>query len=116
MLTNTRDVDVIADHISSRNQGWQREVTVRTMGHKVRATVYRDAYDFQSVIKVEVWSDAALSWNTVRAISGSDHKGLPSAYVLRPGTPTERKVRGEIFAATADLVDELIAYAQEVLS
>lgn len=107
LIMNGQDVDVIADHIAPSKQGWTREVTVRTAGHKIRATVYRDFYAFQSRIYVEVWNPASLSWNNVRTLSGSDHKDLPSSSL---------QDKSEIFKGTADLVDELIAYAQEVLA
>ena len=113
MIVNTHDVDVIADHISPSRQGWTREVTVRTLGHKVRATIYRDSYDFQSRIKVEVWNQDQLSWNVVRTLSGEDHKDLPNAYGPKADTAEGKR---KIFAGTADLVDELLAYAQEVLA
>lgn len=113
MIVNAHDVDVIADHISPSRQGWTREVTVRTLGHKVRATIYRDSYNFQSRIKVEVWSEAELSWNAIRHLDGSDHGDLPSAYGPKADTAEGKR---RIFHGTADLIDELIAYAQEVLA
>lgn len=119
MIVNAHDVDVIADHISPSRQGWTREVTVRTMGHKVRATVYRDSYDFQSRIKVEVWNPAELKWNAIRHLDGSDHGDLPNASTLGRGRMDPLRAepgKREIFHGTADLVDELIAYAQEVLA
>ena len=113
MIVNTRDIDVIADHISPSHQGWTREVTVRTLGYKVRATIYRDSFDFQSRIKVEVWSEAQLSWNVIRHLDGSDHGDLPSAHGPKADTAEGKE---QIFRGTADLVDELLAYAQEVLA
>ena len=112
-MIRTADVDVVADHVSPRRQGWTRETTVEMLGHKVRATVYRDSYDFQSRIYVEVWNPASLSWSTIRALAGEDHGGLPSAYGAKADT-AEGKQR--IFAGTAGLVDELLAYAEAVLS
>ncbi len=119
MILNAQDVDVIADHTSPNQQGWTREVTVKTgldgSGHKVRVTIYRDSYDFQSRIKVEVWSPTALQWNVIRTLAGKDHGNLPGAYTLtRPESRDSGK--REIFTATAGLVDELIGYAQEVLA
>ena len=109
------DVTVIADHINKLPHGWKREVTVTTLNRKVRATIARDFYDFQSQIKVEVWSPDALAWNTIRTLDGEDHKDLPGPLCLRIESKTEQD-KLEIFEGTRDLVEQLIGYAQEILA
>jgi hypothetical protein len=101
------DLDLIADAITRGKQNWRREITWRWSGHKIRAVIDRDFYDFQSRIFVEVWSEASLSWNRVRTLEGKEYGDLPSA--------TTRDVF-EIEDATESLIDELLAYAQDILS
>jgi hypothetical protein len=115
MLILNADVEVITDHTSPSNQGWTREVTVKTLDHKVRVHIYRDSYDFQSRIYVEVWNPSTLSWNKVRTLVGNDYDHLPSAYTLSFGKDVTEGKR-VIYNGTVELVDELIAYAQTILA
>lgn len=115
LIINRSGLEFVADDITASSQGWQREVTVRWRGHKIRASIYRDSYDFQSRIHAEVWSPATLSWNRVRTLPGADRaEGLPGAYSLRHANDTA-EARNKIYAATEHLVEELVAYAQTIL-
>ena len=98
---------VIRDVVTQEKQGWTREVTRKIGQHKVRATVYRDSYDFQSRIKVEVFSMPELKWNTVQTLSGTEYsKDLPGPYNVDTLKAT---------AASQTLVDILFGYAEEIL-
>ena len=108
---NAADAVIYSDDLTRSRQGWTREVTVRLLGHKVRAHVYRDSYPFQSRIYVEVWSPTTLSWNRIQTLSGENHDGLPSAYALLDNSAQ----RAEVTAASGAVVDELVAYAREIL-
>jgi hypothetical protein len=115
MLILNADVEVITDHTSPNKQGWTREVTVKTLDQKVRVHIYRDSYDFQSRIYVEVWNPSMLAWSTVRTLVGDDHADLPSAYTFAYGKDVTEGKR-LVYNGTVALVDELIAYAQTILA
>lgn len=110
--TKTAAARLISDDYATERQGWTREATYDLAGHKVRATVYRDSYDFQSRINVEVWSPASLAWNRIQTLSGTDYKELPSSALK----PTEAGAKLRIQTSTQPVVDELIAYARMILT
>lgn len=98
---------IIRDEVTQEKQGWTREVTRKIGQHKVRAKIYRDSYDFQSQLKVEVFSMTELKWNTIKTLSPTEYAGdLPSAYRVDHARATE---------ATERIVATLFAYAQEIL-
>jgi hypothetical protein len=94
------------DDIRRGRQSWTREATVTWSGHKIRVHIERDSYDFQSRIYSEVFNPRELKWNRLQTLSGSDHGYLPS-YVVKDDVA--------IFRETNDLLNALIAYAQQVL-
>lgn len=101
---NETGLTYAGDTLERGPQSWTRKTSVQWGGHKIRSTITRDSYAAQSHLFVEVWSPAELKWNRVHALSGSEHAdALPSAY---------SKDDSKIYAATQDLVDRLIAYAQ----
>ena len=104
MQTGTTFVD---GSLGRTHQGWRRQVTADWRGHKIRATIDRDSYDFQSRIFTEVWSAADLEWKRVETLLGKEHSDLPSAY---------EKSDERIEAGSQDLVLKMIGYAQLVLA
>lgn len=99
--------DFISDDLKHGKQSWTREATVQLGKHKLRVTIKRDAYDFQSQIYVEVWSPEQLQWNRVRSLEGTDYDDLPS-YVVTNDV--------QIIQATNELMLELFNYAGEILA
>jgi hypothetical protein len=100
-------LDYVGDTVSAPGgQSWTREVTVTWAGHKIRARVERDSYDFQSRIYSEVFSPAELKWNRVQTLPGADHKDLVSGY---------ERDHDKIYASSERLVEQLLAYAQQIL-
>lgn len=103
-------LEFLEDAVSRGRQSWKRETTVSWHGHKIRAVIDRDSYDFQSRIYSEVFSPSELKWNRVQSLSGKDHDHLPSAY-----TKDDRDGTVEILTETNGLMNDLIAYAQQIL-
>ena len=97
---------MISDEFSTNQQGWLREVTTRIGEHKVRVTIYRDSYDFQSLLYVDVWSPTALKWDTIKTLSGMDYKDLPSQHSQESAW---RK-------ASQPIIDKLLDYPKEILT
>ena len=83
-----RNRKTVMDTVASTDQGWIREVTYNLSGQKVRVTVYRDSYDFQSRIHVDVWSPTDLRWNTVQTLPGTEYADLPKRYATRAAWTT----------------------------
>src|SRR5687768_10764509 len=106
----TEGLQYIEDQVSRPQQTWRRQTTVTWRGIKIRTTVERNSYDFQSRIHSEVFSPAELKWNRLQTLEGADHGHLPSAY-----TKDDAEGNGKILAETQQVVDDLIAYAQQVL-
>lgn len=96
----------LQDDVSRGSQSWTRTTTVTWGGHKIRTTILRDFYSAQSRIYSEVFSARDLSWNRVQTLSGADHNLLPRS---------SSKDDVEILKATNDLMNALIAYAQQIL-
>jgi hypothetical protein len=108
-------LEIIADHVAPERDGWNRQVTAKWQGHKIRARIRRNYYQDQCHFVGEVWSPATLSWNRVQSLEpravfdandpawkrGLDHFADPDV---------------DPYAVTQDAVDELLAYAQEILS
>jgi hypothetical protein len=107
MSTLTSTLNIIKDELRGGSQSWTREVTVRAprSAHKVRATVKRDFYAFQSRIYVEVWNEANLAWNRVQTLDGSDYGDLPTT-----GAPDAYKIKG-----SDQVIDNLLTYAIEII-
>lgn len=95
-------------HVSTGRgrQSWTQEVTANVNGHKVRAHVTRDFYDFQSRIYVEVFSPEKLRWNRLQTLSGTDHGSLVSA-----------TCKDDLLIARAaePVIDDLLTYAESIL-
>lgn len=52
------------------SQSWNFEGVYRLIGspHKLRVSIKRDSYNAQSHARIEIWSQAELKWNFVRAL------------------------------------------------
>ena len=101
-------LDFVDDSVSLRQQSWLRETTLKWEGFKIRTRIQRDFYAQQSVIFVEVFDPKALTWNVLQTRSGVDYKNT-----LAPAQSRDEIV---ILAKSNDLMNDLIAYAQAVLS
>jgi hypothetical protein len=108
-------MELLNDTLSPQQQGWKRVVTCNLNGHKVRVTIYRDSYIFQSRIYSEVWSPATLSWNQVERRAGEDYAELPNAYSLNGPRNTDQ-ARVQLTLATDELFEDMIRYAEEILA
>lgn len=75
----------ISDRTWKGQQSWNRERIVIIGDKRVRYTVKRDSYDFQSYGKAEVWNGE--KWHTVHHIPGQELKNTVS-YVGRDVLPT----------------------------
>lgn len=96
------------DIFSKQANGWQRQVTKLVGEHKVRATVYRDSYDFQSRLYVEVWSESTLSWSRIQTLSGTDYPDLTSRYT--PDLQAHARMTSD------PVIIGMFGYAEELLS
>lgn len=99
-------LSILNDDLKHGRQGWTREQTVEIAGHKVRATLYRDSYDFQSDIHVDVLTDA-LTWSRLQTLSGVDFADVASAY---------EKSDDAILRSSEPVIQRLLGYAELVLS
>ncbi len=113
MTTDT--ITQIEDVVAPEQDGWNRRVTVGWQGHKIRARVRRNFYHHQCEFIVDVWSPATLSWNRVQSLSPqSVFDANDGEWRRNLGAFTDPSV--DPYILTQDVVDRLIAYAQEVLS
>lgn len=94
------------DEVTRWTRTWQRQVVVDWNGHKVRLTISRDSYDFQSRIYSEVFSHRNREWHRIELRSGREYGFLPSA---------SEKDDIAIIVATNPVINSLIAYAQMIL-
>lgn len=111
----TEGLSYIEDRVDAVKNGWTRQVTVDWRGAKIRVRIRRDVYTFQSHFLAEVWSKASLSWSRVQSVPPESVIDSESAawktdlkYFADPDT--------DPFLITQSVVDELIAYAQQVVS
>jgi hypothetical protein len=49
-------------------------------GHKLRISIKRDSYDFQSYARIELWSDTEGKWNFVHSIPYPEMACVKSAF------------------------------------
>jgi hypothetical protein len=73
-------LDVAFPTFVKTRQGYQYQALHDFNGKRLRATVYRDSYDFQSWAKIEVWSNLEDQWNTVVSRRGEQIDTLPSPH------------------------------------
>jgi hypothetical protein len=107
MLADAGTIVLADDFSHPSNQGWQRQVTTTLhQEFKVRVTVYRDSYDFQSRIYSEVFSPVTLKWERLQSLAGNDFSALPSAY---------SKNQSECEHAAEPILNSLLDYAAGVL-
>jgi hypothetical protein len=96
--------DVAFPTLVKTQHGWQYQCLHDYNERRLRATVYRDSYDFQSYAYVEVW--AGDHWEKVVTRRGEQIDFLPSHYER-----SEERWR----SAAESLVDALLAEAYFVL-
>lgn len=94
-------------------QGYRQESLVEVDGRKVRLTVYRDSYDFQSRFHAEVWTGAG--WQSVAHVPGDDPQGkeMPSYVLVGPAAHPD--ATAAVNKATQQMNDRLLSEARAVL-
>jgi len=68
MATKTQPYTIIDNKEYRGRQSRNLTRILKTGGHKLRITIKRDSYDFQSSAKIELWSEAEGKWNFVHSI------------------------------------------------
>ncbi len=71
--------EIISERLYPQRQSWHYKVIVLVDGRKLRVRIERNAYDFQSHAKVELWADD--KWQPVTSMTIGECKCAVVSYV-----------------------------------
>lgn len=95
----------ISDRIWQSSQSWNRELIRRVGARKVRLTVHKDAYAFQSWARAHVWKERDMGWELLHEIPG-EQLTTKVSYVSHGAKPED----------FADDLAELLRVCEEMLT
>jgi hypothetical protein len=75
------DYNVISERLYNSNQSWMYQLIVNIEGHKLRVSIKRNAYDFQSYAKIMRWD--GHKWHFITSMPIETCKCAAVSYVMR---------------------------------